>query len=301
VRASEFREVDLLRRGSALNGLAFLHLKKGLDASQIDWVDCQDPTENEAISEQKASKPLTNYGIPRPVQARLAAIRTDLDAFSDSEAYTLMLSGYRMMTDEVQTSLSHLPFVDDSKVQWDFLAVRDIALRTPNKELEHADLLRQLDVGAKLLFKVWQLWPALRWLAIAILIAVGLAGIEGLRQSLKAFCAAPKACETLRSTPGSSLLLDWLTIGPFDFGWWLISSTAAALLLTVMLVIFMTLVSAFLWLVHRLLGTEKGATVIFTGVLMVAFGWLLALVHLFPLNWFYLRYGRIRVAPSPPR
>jgi predicted acylesterase/phospholipase RssA len=299
VRASEFREVDLLRRGSALNGLAFLHLKKGLDASQIDWVDCQDPTENEAISEQKASKPLTNYGIPRPVQARLAAIRTDLDAFSDSEAYTLMLSGYRMMTDEVQTSLSHLPFTDDSKVQWDFLAVKDMALRTPNKELEHADLLRQLDVGAKLLFKVWQLWPALRWLAIAILIAAGLAGIEGLRQSLKAFCAAQKACETLRGTPGGGILLDWLTVGPPDFGWWLISCAIVALLLTVLLATFMTLVSAFLWLVHRLLGTEKGATVIVTGVLMVVFGWLLALVHLFPLNWFYLRYGRIKV--SPPR
>jgi hypothetical protein len=40
-------------------------------------------------------------------------------------------------------------------------------------------------------------------------------------------------------------------------------------------------------------------TVIATGVLMVTVGWLLALIHLYPLNWLFLRYGRIKI--SPPR
>jgi len=105
----------------------------------VDLIDIADFLKSPTIISQHLAQ-----GVSKVLREKI------LDAFSDSEAYTLMLTGYRMMTDEVQTSLSHLPFTDDSKVQWDFLAVRDVALRTPNKELEHAELLRQLDVGAKL-------------------------------------------------------------------------------------------------------------------------------------------------------
>ena len=38
VREAELRELSLLQRSSAISGLMFLHLKKGLDMKQVDWI-----------------------------------------------------------------------------------------------------------------------------------------------------------------------------------------------------------------------------------------------------------------------
>jgi hypothetical protein len=51
--------------------------------------------------------------------------------------------------------------------------------------------------------------------------------------------------------------------------------------------------------VHRAFRTQKNITVIATGLIVITVGWLVALVHLFPLNWLYLRHGRIKVPPRP--
>lgn len=255
----------MLRRSSALNGLAFLHLKKDLDATQIDWVDCQDPAERDS------SKPLTSYGIPRPVQSRLAAIRTDLDAFSDNEAHTLMLSGFRMMTDEVQTNLS-LPFSDDTKVQWDFLAISDVALRAPNKGFEHVDLLRQLDVGARLLFKTLQLWRGLGWFIAMTVIFAGLAGMKVLRQALAVICVGSKKCNALTLAPGGEVLLNWIAASADAISLLPFGAVVVLLVLTVLIAAAIAIV----WLLHRLFRTRKGLSVIVTGVLIVTVGWLVA-------------------------
>jgi hypothetical protein len=100
----------------------------------------------------------------RPVQSRIARIRTDLDSFSDTEAYTLMLSGYRMMSREAVESLSHLPLQQENREEdWTFRrGVEAVALRVQGKEVEHVDLLKQLGIGANQLFKVWRSqrwWP----------------------------------------------------------------------------------------------------------------------------------------------
>jgi predicted acylesterase/phospholipase RssA/MinD-like ATPase involved in chromosome partitioning or flagellar assembly len=288
VREAEYRELELLRRSSALNGLVFLHLKKDLEAGQVDWVDCQDPIATE-ISARAA--PSTTYGIPRPVQSRLAAMRTDLDSFSDTEAYTLMLSGYRMMTTEVQNSLSHLPFSDGARQPWRFLAVEGVALRTLGKELEHVDLLKQLSVGASQMFKLWKLQPVLKYLVIIVaLILAGIAGVDDLRHLLAAFCPSSgvNECGALHGLLGVS------ASGPPDRNvpWLVVAMTAAAQAL-----LAIAAASILLWLVHRLFRTQKSITVIATGLIMITAGWLVALVHLFPLNWLYLRYGRIK-APA---
>jgi NTE family protein len=54
-------------------------------------------------------KPLTEYGINSEVQTCLARVRTDLDAFADAEAYTLMYSGYLMSKAEVGEWLTKHP------------------------------------------------------------------------------------------------------------------------------------------------------------------------------------------------
>ena len=91
LREAEYEDVAARRRSSLLRGLMFIHLKKGLDVSPVDWLGCEDPAEVAA-----RPLPLTPYGIRKDVQERIAAIRTDLDSFHDVEAYALMTSGYRM-------------------------------------------------------------------------------------------------------------------------------------------------------------------------------------------------------------
>jgi hypothetical protein len=286
VREAEYREVDLLRRASALNGLAFLHLKKDLEASQIDWLDCQDPNQDQLLAR---NVPLTTYGMPRSVQSRLAAIRTDLDSFSDTEAFSLMLSGYRMMTAEVQKSFSHLPFSEDEKGRWNFLAVQDVALRTSSNEPQHFDMLKQLGVSANQLFKVWKLRPALKFLTLAVLLMVGLLAAYAVRGGLSLFCSGSPGCGALMRLLGSYGYgsqpenVSWLIVGlAVLFG------LAAALFGVVATTIF-------LWLVHRGFRDQKSITVIATGLMIITVGWAVALVHLYPLNWLYLQRGRVRV------
>ena len=311
VREAEYRELQLLSRSSALNGLVFLHLKKDLEAGQIDWLDCQDPTEENSVAT------LTSYGIPRPVQRRLAAIRTDLNSFSDTEAYALMLSGYRMMKTEVQKSVPHLPFSADLKVSWNFLAIEDVVTRVPGSENGHVDLLKQLDISARLLFKPWLLLPMLKYLAGIVIVLALAGGLFLVRSRFGAFCPTydphvnmdnmnyeefQKAILSINrcgrvltnlldgyASDPSTGKLSWLVVGPAI----LVGLTAVFLAASA--------VSIFLWLGHRIFGSQKSITVIASGLMMVAGGWLIALAHLFPLNWVYLRHGKVKTTVAPGR
>ena len=73
-------------------------LKKELDFGPVDWVGCQEPSlEATGAKDDEA----TSYGVLKGVQRRLAALRTDLDSFSEAEAFALMTSGYLMMGREL--------------------------------------------------------------------------------------------------------------------------------------------------------------------------------------------------------
>jgi predicted acylesterase/phospholipase RssA len=169
VREAEFRELDVLRRSEALGGLVFLHLKNDLDVQQLDWIDCQDPYESvETATPTPRGRTVTSYGIPKTVQRRLAGIRTDLDSFSESEAYALMLSGYRMTEHEIQRGLPGWSPAATPSEQWRFLAIDEIVTRAPEREIEHARLLRVLSASASRGFKVWRLRPALATLAVVM-------------------------------------------------------------------------------------------------------------------------------------
>jgi hypothetical protein len=60
-----------------------------------------------------------------PCQDLLAHIRTDLDSFSEVEAYSLMLNGYRMVEAELRANLGEFGrFIDDyaaTDPKWKFL------------------------------------------------------------------------------------------------------------------------------------------------------------------------------------
>ncbi|QHZ46497.1 patatin-like phospholipase family protein [Bacillus sp. NSP9.1] len=69
---------------------ALLHLKKRLPIESI-------PVKHQEYRKNCTFKgPFETYGVNEEVQTLLSRVRTDLDSFSDAEAYSLMLDGYKM-------------------------------------------------------------------------------------------------------------------------------------------------------------------------------------------------------------
>lgn len=101
---------------------------------------------------------------------RLSNIRTDLDSFSDIEAYSLMYDGYCLSNEELSkrglSSDKTLPAPDGADA-WRFLQIRQ--LLAPSRL---GELLKHLKVGAQQFFKVFRLGNP--W-AIALAIIRGIA------------------------------------------------------------------------------------------------------------------------------
>ena len=73
-----------------------VHLKKGLPAPPRDWIDCQEPYRPDDDALAPASRRRAPLSDRPGGPARARELRTDLDAFSDDEAYALMAAGYEM-------------------------------------------------------------------------------------------------------------------------------------------------------------------------------------------------------------
>lgn len=155
VRGSQFEALSGRRRGGLLRGLMFVHLKKDLEIAPVDWVETQEP------SKVPPPDPLLPYGVQRHVQRQLAAIRTDLDSFSEVEAYALMTSGYLMTEHALRDSILGFHVPTTAREPWKFLAIEPLMKEAPRKTA----LARQLKVAGNLFFKVWLLMRQLQILA----------------------------------------------------------------------------------------------------------------------------------------
>ena len=179
IRQAQYHDLDARRRSYLLRGLMFVHLKKDLDVDPVDWVNCDDPYDasDEARSRLRRGE-LTSYGIRKDVQRHLAAVRTDLDSFSDVEAWALMTSGYRMTQHEFPATITGFDEPAASITEpWRFLAVEPPMQRRKGIDAAHEHLMKLLGVSNVVAFKVWKLSPALR---IARNIALVLAGLAYL-------------------------------------------------------------------------------------------------------------------------
>jgi hypothetical protein len=163
VRSAQYDELSARKRSALLRGFMFVHLKEDLDVDPVDWVDCQDPFDASDDSRPVYRRgPLTGYGIAKEIQKQLAAVRTDLDSFSDVEAYALMTSGYRM-TEAAFRQKCVQGFKEPAQPgPWKFFAVEG-GMRTPGRRYKHVH--RLLSVSDKLAFKVWMLSTPLKLLA----------------------------------------------------------------------------------------------------------------------------------------
>ncbi len=249
LRESQYHELDARRRSGLLQGLMFIHLKVGLESLPVDWIDCQD------LSDPITNDPLLPYGIQRKVQQKLAAIRTDLDSFSETEAYALMTSAYRMTEYALRDSLSSLGFETSASAstQWTFLELED-EMRKPGS---NTPLLRQLRVADKLFLKIWLLSKPLQLAGILILAAL---------LALLAFMSYV-----------------WWSV-PLSTTWGKITS-----------VLFTLALGATAWnLIAKIVHYRKTAEEILVGIGMVFLGSFLAKIHLKVFDRLFLAQGSLK-------
>ncbi|HEY8460772.1 MAG TPA: tetratricopeptide repeat-containing protein [Blastocatellia bacterium] len=261
VRVAQYRELSARRRASTLRRLMFIHLKKDLRVKSLDWIGCPDPQDS-----GDPDLPLTAYGINKQAQERLAAIRTDLDSFSDAEAKALMISGYRMAGFELARCMPELDKSGGETADWDFLKFDDSLTRADAP----APLLNLLSVASSLAFKIWRLWPPLKIFAAAAgSILLGL---------FAWFCWKnwndPVVSFDFGKPDETPLRLTW--------GW-----TA----ITVATTVAGSLLPSFARNILRALDYRKTAYEIAVGVAMGALGWIAAQLHLRVFDRLYLWWG----------
>jgi len=182
VREAEYQDLRGRVESRQLQGLFFVHLKKDLESVPLDWIGCNDPTPMTAAPDNR-----TGYGVDKDVQRQLASIRTDLDSFTEIEAYSLMLSGYRMAEYQIdQLNRAHSADGEPGswggfrasapRGQWPFLALDElIGLPARSADPRRQELGRQLDAAAATFFKIWKLNMTLRtisWIGAAALLAI---------------------------------------------------------------------------------------------------------------------------------
>lgn len=163
VRTESLQKLFALRERE---NIAFMHLRKGLQIREIPWIDATGNPAGETPPVEVTSR---DYEVAPDVQERLSKVRTDLDTFSEVEAFSLMLDGYQMSNQPLDGLTRAFPMKKTGptarprKGEWRFKSISKwISNPTP-------DYLKQLDVANYLFGKALFLIPSLAALTIALL------------------------------------------------------------------------------------------------------------------------------------
>lgn len=277
VREAQYRDISLRRRSNQLRGLMFVHLKHELAGKALAWRDCP-PAEKRSdeyeprLACNSTAAQVSGYGIPREVQTRLAAVRTDLDSFSEAEAYSLMTSGYRMAAEQFRGSTPAVDgFPDVPDGDWDFHSIYAAMTGTHRRRL-----LKLLDASSASSFKVWSLSPsliALKWMLPMAAVATAAAAIY-LRWA------------------------DWPTLRTLRLGLYAISYLVVGSVSLALSIVLGNVLHG--WIRGRpspqLRASRWRDTFgnIAIGLAMSLIGWLVARLHLWVFDPLYLRYGRVQ-------
>lgn len=130
--------------------VALVHLRQGLAVKSTPWIG---PNNKPAalppgVGAEAASQ---KFGVAPEVQELLSQVRTDLDSFTEVEAYSLMMDAYLMSEDELQRTFDASPVPEAGTGDWDFLKVK------PWLEKPTPDYLKQLRVAGQTAFKLFSL------------------------------------------------------------------------------------------------------------------------------------------------
>ncbi len=260
VRQAQFQDLKARLRSSLVKGLAIVHLKKDLDVDSVAWVGCEEPEQVSA----RTGKPLTAYGIRKDVQERVAGIRTDLDSFTEVEAYTLMTSGYRQAETYV-SGMTGFPEPPPSKTEWPFLEIEDAMKTRQGVEARHQRMMKLLDVASSIPFKIWRLSRPLKVAAWAL-------ALLALAALVWAWWSHP------------SFVVFQMSIG--DMGW--------AILAVIVGLVFGVVAK-------KLFQYRQTIARVAVALGMGLFGWIAAQVHLRVFDPWFLRLGRLSALPKGQR
>ena len=150
--------------------IAFMDLRKGLGVREISWINENNKTEDEDNIIGSHSE---EFGVFAKIQSSLSKMRTDLDAFTEVEAYSLMLDGYRMsgkyISDFVdKTDHSSIKnSTSSSKAAWHFEKI------TPWMDNPTPQYLNQLEISHLTIGKIVRVCP---WLWIPFIMLIGVIG-----------------------------------------------------------------------------------------------------------------------------
>ncbi len=163
-REAQYQLLSSLSDSGAIHGVMYLHLKKGLQAQVVDWVNCDDPSTYQDPPDENRLRSSTD------VQRLLGSVRTDLDSFSWLESDALMLSGYLMTGEEWTKCLPNIQVDPEHPVAWDFCKLKPAM--TADDEAVAGKQLQQLKTGLKvaekLAFKPFKLYPMLHKISLAV-------------------------------------------------------------------------------------------------------------------------------------
>ena len=262
VRAAQYREIEARRRSGLLKGLMFLHLRKGLDAEDRDWLHCENPKHLTADDLHQQRSPLTEYGVLKKFQRLIAGIRTDLDSFNDTEAFALIASGYKMAAANIESSIQGLP-IDPGRHSWTFLQMDERLSKSSDETLESV-----LKAAGATLLKVWSLSDPLRWLKSASKMAAWV--VVGLVLLTAPFLWGGQPSTSLKAmaaAPGIAVV----AIAFYKFG---------------------------LGPLLRLIGYRKTAHQLLIGAGLSTVGWIVAWLHILIFDRAYLRHGKVDNTPA---
>jgi hypothetical protein len=188
VREAQYAHARTQADNGALHGLFFIHLKQDLASSSVAPKGCTDPAADPAPSG------CTPYGVDREIQRLLAHVRTDLDSFTEVEAYALMASGYLLtrhqlsaLDGDYQRSgqpgrwggyLIDAPMAKkaDGAAAWDFAPLIELMQLPAGQGGERrADLARQCQAGAVMFGRAWLLVDGLRRVGLGLAVLLGAA------------------------------------------------------------------------------------------------------------------------------
>lgn len=157
--------LHLIDNSQNKGNVAFISLRDGLGVNQIGWFD----KSNNQVADVPIAPTSQDFGVDPAVQDSLSKMRTDLDAFTEVEAYSLMLDAYLMSKHELshfKKSVAHQginnsPLLDG--FSWRFLDIGKW-LKNPTDHYR-----KQLDVAQFTFGKTIILLPWL-WLPLGVVI-----------------------------------------------------------------------------------------------------------------------------------
>ncbi len=289
IRVSEYQDLSGRRRSNLLRGFMFVHLKGDLDVDPVDWIDCLDPYDpDEGYRPLWRRDKYTRYGIGKDVQQLLSALRTDLDSFSEAEAYALMTSGYRMTEYQFKQGKCVEEFYEPEQNEpWKFLEIEEF-MRGSGKGHEYLKTL--LRAGNSLAFKVWRFDPLLKTILRVVLVLIALAIIATVYNWWTApLPIAERAADSLTNLAQSFRNLTFKQIGNYVIAF--VSSTVALMVLAkVLTTLFGTFVSENALLLVRWKDTLRRVAI---AAFLSTFGWAAAFIHLYIFDKRFLRLSTL--------